>query len=325
MKKDAKDELSIELIRVIKERLLEDRTIVGLLMDTLSIGKEAVYRRLRGEVPFTFYEAVLLAKEMGLSLDEIAGNSIAREAMFALNLQKTDNPLEYIYGICHSYYNLYLFIKNDPQSIVSTASRILPFIFHSHYKTLTKFRLCRWIHQYHGIKLLEKINSNPIPDKLTQIMEAASAQVREVATTYILWDQNIFHSLLEDIRYFSELELLSKEEIESLKEELMELLNEMEDVACKGAYANGNKVYIYISTIDFEASYTYIEKPGFKTTLFHLYAIDYIHSQHPDICYEQKRWIESLKRYSTLISQCGEMYRMNFFQKQRNYVTSLLS
>ena len=41
------------LIEAMKEKLPLKGKLADMLMDTLYIGKEAVYRRLRGEVPFT--------------------------------------------------------------------------------------------------------------------------------------------------------------------------------------------------------------------------------------------------------------------------------
>ena len=41
------------LIEAMKEKLPLKEKLADMLMDTLYIGKEAVYRRLRGEVPFT--------------------------------------------------------------------------------------------------------------------------------------------------------------------------------------------------------------------------------------------------------------------------------
>ena len=35
-------------------------------MDTLCIGREAIYRRLRGEVPFTLEEAALISRKLGV-------------------------------------------------------------------------------------------------------------------------------------------------------------------------------------------------------------------------------------------------------------------
>ena len=47
------------LIEAMKEKLPLKGKLADMLMDTLYIGKEAVYRRLRGEVPFTLQEAAL--------------------------------------------------------------------------------------------------------------------------------------------------------------------------------------------------------------------------------------------------------------------------
>lgn len=39
---------------IIKQRLHRNDKLVDVIMETLSLGKEAAYRRLRGEVPYTF-------------------------------------------------------------------------------------------------------------------------------------------------------------------------------------------------------------------------------------------------------------------------------
>ena len=51
------------LIEAMKEKLPLKGKLADMLMDTLYIGKEAVYRRLRGEVPFTLQEAALVSRK----------------------------------------------------------------------------------------------------------------------------------------------------------------------------------------------------------------------------------------------------------------------
>lgn len=53
------------LIEAMKEKLPLKGQLADMLMDTLYIGKEAVYRRLRGEVPFTLQESALISKKTG--------------------------------------------------------------------------------------------------------------------------------------------------------------------------------------------------------------------------------------------------------------------
>ena len=48
-----------ELIKAMNEKLPNGTNLANTLIDMLYLGKEAVYRRLRGEVPFTLAEADL--------------------------------------------------------------------------------------------------------------------------------------------------------------------------------------------------------------------------------------------------------------------------
>ena len=65
------NELNTSLIEAVKEKLPLKENLANLLIDTLYIGKEAIYRRLRGEVPFTLEEAALISRKLGVSLDNV--------------------------------------------------------------------------------------------------------------------------------------------------------------------------------------------------------------------------------------------------------------
>lgn len=54
------DVLNNNLIEALKMKIPDGVNLANELMDVLYIGKEAVYRRLRGEVPFTLAEAHLI-------------------------------------------------------------------------------------------------------------------------------------------------------------------------------------------------------------------------------------------------------------------------
>ena len=66
-----------------------------------------------------------------------------------------------------------------------------------------------------------------------------------------------------------------------LKNELVLLLHELEQISAKGEFGNGNKVAIYLSNIDFEATYSYIEKKDFQISLLRVYSINSMDSQSP--------------------------------------------
>ena len=50
-----------ELIAVMKERVPQGQNLASVLADILFMGKEAVYRRLRGEVSFSIEEIATIS------------------------------------------------------------------------------------------------------------------------------------------------------------------------------------------------------------------------------------------------------------------------
>ena len=59
-----KELLYDNLLNAIKEEFPQKTNLVNALVDLLCIEKEAVYRRLRGEVAFTFAEIVTIAMHL---------------------------------------------------------------------------------------------------------------------------------------------------------------------------------------------------------------------------------------------------------------------
>ena len=51
----------------LRKKIPQGAKLTNTLVDMLYIEREAVYRRLRGEVPFTFVEVMTVAKELGIS------------------------------------------------------------------------------------------------------------------------------------------------------------------------------------------------------------------------------------------------------------------
>ena len=99
-----KDALNNGLIKAMREHLPEETNLANYIMDIISIGKEAVYRRLRGEVPFTFYEVSLLSQSLGISLDQIVGTNRAEGAVFNLNVSKNMSQMESYHDILKRYH-----------------------------------------------------------------------------------------------------------------------------------------------------------------------------------------------------------------------------
>ncbi|MBD3590435.1 hypothetical protein [Bacteroides sp. GM023] len=310
------------LIEAMKEKLPLKGQLADMLMDTLYIGKEAVYRRLRGEVPFTLQESALVSRKLGISLDQIVGISFKSNAMFNINIVDYDDPFESYYEILDKYVTLVNSMQDDPNSAMGTSSNIIPQTLYMKHELLAKFRLFKWMYQNKNIdcKSFEELE---MPAKLVNIQKDYVGMTRHIHSIDYIWDSMIFQHLINDIQYFSSIHLISDETKEEIRKELFLLADELEELAISGKTKEGNQVRIYVSHINFEATYSYVETNNLRLSLIRVYSINSLTTMDNEIFHSLKEWIQSLKKFSTLISESGEMQRIQFFKQQREIIDTL--
>lgn len=123
------NELNTSLIEAVKEKLPLKENLANLLIDTLYIGKEAIYRRLRGEVPFTLEEAALISRKLGVSLDNVIGVCFSSNAVFDLNVVDHEDPFETYYSLLKSMSMCYMLCK----TILPLPWVLLPILSPKHF------------------------------------------------------------------------------------------------------------------------------------------------------------------------------------------------
>ena len=211
---------------------------------------------------------------------------------------------------------------NEDISKLGTSANIIPQTLYLKHELLAKFRLFKWMYQnkYIDCKSFEELD---IPPKLVNIQKDYVAMTRHIHSIDYIWDNMIFQHLINDIQYFASLHLISDETKEEIKNELFLLADELEELAINGKTADGNRVRIYVSNINFEATYSYVDTNNLQMSLIRIYSINSITTMDNEIFCTLKEWIQSLKKFSTLISESGEMQRIQFFKQQREIIDAL--
>ncbi|MCD8166452.1 MAG: hypothetical protein LUE93_10235 [Bacteroides sp.] len=162
-----------------------------------------------------------------------------------------------------------------------------------------------------------------IPERLIETVQRLSYYYRSAYVAYYIWDKLTFYHLVKDITYFANVHLIAPEEVEMLKEELLVFLDDLEKLAISGEFIKGKKVYMYVSNINFETSYVYINSSMHKSSRFKAFTITDISSSDEETVQRMRMWMQSMKRTSTMISESGEMQRVRFFNLQWEYVNRL--
>ena len=68
---DTQQDYSTQLIEAIKKAMPNEQPVASYLINLLPLGREAVYRRVRGEISFSLTEIALIANDLNISIDNI--------------------------------------------------------------------------------------------------------------------------------------------------------------------------------------------------------------------------------------------------------------
>jgi len=325
MSENPKKSLSEELINSIKATIPSGTNIANLLSDILFLGKDAIYRRLRGEVSFTLEELALIARKLNISLDNTIGLRDTSKTVFSLKIPDSANVFEDYCKILKDYTLFYQRLNEHPNQKICKACNTISLMLYSPYENLSKFKVFKWITQTQISKATLTFSEIEFPQKMKDSLKEYLTEVRKIESLEILWDKNVFISLAKEVIYFYKLDLISATDLITLKDEILDLISTWENIATSGNYPKTDqKISIYLSDLNFEATYMYHECEGFQFSDISIYSIGSLNTYSPLISKAQKSWIDSLKRFSTLISCSNEIERREFFKSQRNAISKIM-
>lgn len=308
----------------LSEKFPQRSKLTNALTELLFIEKEAIYRRLRKEVPFTFYEIATIAREWDLSIDNIIGLTPSKSRPFQLKLTEHLHPTETDFMMMQHYVDVLKFTGEDPTSKMVDASNILPQSLHMNFEQLAKFYMFKWGYQYGDSSKIIPFQDIVICDRLRQLETDHATLVKNINSVSYLWDNMIFKYFVNDIRYFSSIYMITPEDTELIKQDLLAFIDYTEKLAKDGVFSEtGNRVQIYISHINFDTNYSYICTDTFKLSMIKTFIMNAAASMDEKAFDQTKRWIGALKKSSVLISESGERQRIEFFEEQRKLISSL--
>lgn len=316
--------LNKQLQEAIRIKLPKGANIASVLMDTLNIGKEAAYRRLRGEVQFSLYDAALISKKIGISLDSVIKSDYSGNLIFELKPRHFYDLRDFDYKMLEEYLEVLKYSSQEKHSSQVFTSNVFP-QFPSHYfYQLGKYSSFRWMYLNHEPgSVLKTYQEMEFPDKLHRLNRNIIRETMNIKDTCYIWDSTIFHSIVKEIGYFHSIRLIGNEDINLLKEDLHRLLDFLENITSTGKFETGNKVQVYISNVYSDATYAYLETDHMDLSMIGAFSFNYVVSLEKKTLMKMKEQIHSMKRVSSLISESGEIQRIQFFKTQREVIDTL--
>ena len=312
-----------EFVSSIRNKIPHKATLAKTITDLLGIDKDAVYRRLRGEVDFSFTEMAVISRNMGISLDAIAGIENLQSKPSKMNISRQVNPTEMDYEMFEGHVNLLKSIMNEPATKIMGSGNIIPHYLYMDYEYITRFYLFQW-NQSSGNGDALPYHEITIPDRLLSLQKDTCKYARYLSSTLYVFDYMIFQRMVTNIKYFAKLRLIKEEDVALIKSDLSVFIDNLENLAIKGKHEEtGNEISIYISDVDCDTNYSCLKSNNIQLTLFCAFLLNAIVSFDDEVFNEASAWIRSLQRMSTLISVSGEKLRAMFFDAQRKIIRTL--
>ena len=339
------------ILEVLHEKFPQKSQLTEALMDLLSIERESAYRRLRKDVMFTVEEVMKMAFAWNISLDEIVGINF-NEISFKMRLMNYLDPSNEDLNSFKKKIDRFEEFKDVPEMEYMEISNKLPRVLSCGFLHLSKFQLFKWAYQFNMsqhheektlsysqvffTKKMAKLMSDChekktlsysqvfFTSKMAKLMSDCYVGMKNVAYTTYIWDYMIFNHVVNDIRYFHSIYLITDEEKKLIKQDLYDLLDYLSEVTIKGCWPeNGNNVKLYISYLNIDTNYSYYYSNEFKICRVHAFSKNEIYTTDPAAIEDFKIWMQLKKRAAVQIAKADEKARIEFFIKQRELIDTL--
>lgn len=310
------DTISAAFIKAIKDKI--PATIIDSLDEALPISKEAIYRRLRGEVPFSYPEAVQLAQKLGISLDET--NSFVTNSFSFKISSDADLSADKAYSEVLTFgSDLFPNEKKESFSDFCFTSLGIPFCFTANYQQLSKFRYYKWLHENRRTEINKKFSEIDVSSYINDISTNFLSIIRQTDSTFIVSDA-MCEMYVKEVNHFVSLGLIDSAEVALIKEDLHSLINEFEETVAFGKYKDGGKVSFFLSEANFGTAFGYIVDGEEAIAFNQIFAMNYTISSDPHIFQMYEAAFENIKDYGSMLSQSASAKRIAFFNEQRRII-----
>ena len=310
-------------IEILYKKHPKKSKLTQALIKILGIEQESVYRRLRKEVLFSANEIIQIASQWNISLDEITGVDVEQIA-FQLKpinyLNPSNEEVNFLRSVIQS---IYLF-KDSPDTEFMDVSNKLPRQLIAGYKYLNKYYLFKWRYQYENGSSFTLFSETPVSNEKMQVTTEYYQAIKQVPTTVFVWDPNIFTYLVNDIRYFYSIYMITEEEKELIKKDLLHLLDYMLGVAVNGCYPETqNKVNLYISQVNIDTNYNYTYTPTANICFVLAFEKYEVYTFNTEMVSNFMTWMQWKKKTAIQISEVDEKNRIEFFMQQKQLINNL--
>lgn len=314
---------SDRFIQKLKEKTPEGINTVDVLTDIIPMSKEAAYRRLRGEIEFTFAEAIKIMQKLGISFDSLMEEDAHGKQHYKVEVSciNSGSFMEDYALWAENTLNAMQTLRMCPQHQALSVNNNISVLYLFNYETLARFRLHKWMYQRNSTHKHTKMCDLDITARVISLEKMMMQELRQTKITF-LYSHDLMQSLVGDISYFKRLNLVSQEEVRKMKAEAFALLGDMERDAILGKNYD-MPCSIHVTNVRFDGDLVLWKNNTIAKVTLRIFGVNHYSISDQKAIADMSNWTNMLLRSSTQISFSGEKKRIDFFQRQREILETL--
>ncbi len=316
-----------EFFNKIKEIAPKNISIADLIASVLDIGYDAAYRRITLKTNLTLEESVKLARHFNISLNKLYEVG-SQDTILVERSSRIINKEHLEAYLSKSIEDISPLTKMKNVSILYSAKDI-PLFYSLKDSFLTRYKFYVWLKLTNKEMTKNKVSFNDFMKTIpASLLEKATILNDMYSAINIIefWNDNTINSTIQQILYYFESQLLSKELALKICDDLKEIIYHVEKQTIQQSIINSkNNATYHLYKSDFLTTSNIIMlKTTQKKIFFVPYTVlEYLKVEHQDTCDIMDDFFEKQMTNSKLLIHSDEKDRILFFNRMHQKINKL--
>lgn len=163
-----------------------------------------------------------------------------------------------------------------------------------------------------------------IPSEISELCADIRKYTPYIGNNTFILDANIYYNAILDILYYYKMGLINDDEFSHIRLDLSGLIDRCQKLVLKGCNETNARYDFYLSSLPIEANSSFTWFDDSVESYFYSSHANPMGINNKEACLIHKKWLNSLKKYSSLITQSNEVLQSSFFKKQREYIDNMM-
>jgi hypothetical protein len=317
-----------QFILKIKSILSENQSVTDEISSILDISYDAAYRRVTGKTSMGLEESVRLAKHFKISLNKLY--EVGEQTSILADVSPS---IKDIAGL-EAYFNASLKniqpLTNLKSASITYSAKDIPLFYTLGDSYITKYKCYVWLKFLSEDGTMEKMTFATF---IKQAPDSLFESARKLGDTYNyidiveFWNDNTINGTLQQIYYYYETGLLSKELALLICGDLKNIIDHVEKQSILQTIINSKnnaKYHLYKSDLLTMSNTIMVKTKNQKVFFSPFTVLTYLKVEHQPTCDKLDQFFEKQMKNSKLLVNSGERDRAQFFNKMHLKVESVI-